>query len=158
MKFCPLCDSECAEKHVFEDIQWGTDGVTKYGRQIFKNIEQRYFECLKCGETFYDMEQAHFREANLNEAIKARLGIDWLAESEARRRGFLAEVKTKRGPAYSEEDMKNLDIDGSLAKLGQSEPLYSQEELRAIIKDKSIDPLARKLASTALRIMRLVKK
>lgn len=102
MKTCPVCDSECVERHVFEDITWGTDGRTKHGRHIFKDIEQRYFECLKCGEAWCNMEQAHFKERNLNEAIKTKLGFDWLAESAVARE------------ARKEENQLRLRLEGKI--------------------------------------------
>lgn len=71
-----FCGTPVEERSVREAITWGTDGVTEHGRHVFEDIEQRYSHCPKCDEDLFTWEQAQFRERNLNEAIKAKLGID----------------------------------------------------------------------------------
>lgn len=63
---------------------WGTEGITPYGRHVFY-LPDTFYECTFCGVAWYDMELSYLHSNRLNEAIKKRLGIDWLAECAARR-------------------------------------------------------------------------
>lgn len=95
---CHYCEGvRCEERTTTEPTTWGTDGFTEHGRHVFEGIERRYWHCPKCGDEFLDMTQAKAHEHLLNEAIKAKLGIDWLAENAARRARWKAEGRNTRG-------------------------------------------------------------
>jgi hypothetical protein len=89
MKTCVRCEKECVERTVVQNVKFARE-------HVLPNIEQRYWECLSCGEEFFDMEQSKYREHNMNEVIKGQLGYDWLAECEARRKRWKEDPKHGR--------------------------------------------------------------
>ena len=94
---CPYCKRKC-ERHTKQRARytWGTDGVTKHGRHVFY-LPDTFYTCKLCGEAWYDRELAKLHEQRLNEAIKKRLGFDWLAANAERRARFKSEAAIDKG-------------------------------------------------------------
>jgi hypothetical protein len=79
--YCPFCD-EKTNIHVEPEYTttWGrTD--SEHGSHTFTLENVEFMRCDTCEEQFLNYELARAYEQKLNEKIKEKLGIDWLARS-----------------------------------------------------------------------------
>lgn len=81
MKTCPICTGECREHTMPKHIAtWGSED-SKYGRHTFVLRDVESVICISCNEQFFDAVSVAKYEEKLNEQIKKKLGIDWIALS-----------------------------------------------------------------------------
>jgi YgiT-type zinc finger domain-containing protein len=67
-----------------QETTWGMP-ESEHGSHTFTLKDVPMYQCTVCGEGFFNWEQCQVYERQLNELIKEKLGIDWLAECAARR-------------------------------------------------------------------------
>ncbi len=99
---CPYCGAPAVVAVTpTHDTVWGMPEYT-HGQHKFTLVNVAYstcsvpcHECTELGD-WYTKEQSTAYEQQLNELIKAKLGIDWLAQANARRRPRRTRGENKR--------------------------------------------------------------
>lgn len=133
METCPFCGAPAVLETVPTcPTTWGNP-KSEHGEHHFILTNVQFYRCsVPCTtppEEWLDHELSTAYDQQLNEHIKAKLGIDWLALNAARRRWSKQEIEQAAREvvrAYRDGPGDEIDIDRVFNAIGRLAPLVGE--------------------------------